>query len=71
MVKKGKILDAASAPLRHKRETLLKQASELGVPLSKEQIRKMRDDEGRARAKKLKELLKNNQTTPKRAQHQK
>ena len=55
--RKGEILDAASALLRHKRETLMKRASEAGTPLSKEEIREMRDAEGRARAKKLKELL--------------
>ena len=68
LVKKGQILDAASAPLRRKRETLTKKASEAGTPLSKDEIRKMRDDEGRARAKKLKELLKNSQTLVKKRQ---
>ena len=57
LVKKGQILDKASEPLRSKREALLRKASEEGVSLSQDEIRKMRDDEGRARAKKLKELL--------------
>ena len=63
--KKGQILDDASATLRHRRETLIKQAAEAGISLPKEEIRKMKDEEGRARAKKLYQLLKGRYSTKK------
>ena len=56
--RKGEILDKASADIRRKHEALQKQAKEAGVPVSEGEIRKMRNDEGKARAKVLKGILK-------------
>ena len=58
LLTKAKALDRASAKERRQRETLVKMADEAGIPLSKEEVKKLRDKEERARLKVAKRFLK-------------
>ena len=54
---KAVALDKASAKQRKAREDAVAKAEKAGKPLSKEEVKKLRDAEGRARARAYKGML--------------